>query len=319
MLPSFHLRNLFQIVECRHARPVQSAPSHRPGDARAMPPQPETSGDTRIAEWAAANGHVGSPAGFSARLNGRQVASELLEIFRETPEFGRSLAFRIAPFLDERSSGSLRLIAGGGEAAVFGDEEGQQVVKLFGPPGKAGFGWVVGQDLEGRWHLRAGSLTEALMRFHWFEDCFPSGLELDQIGDQGQFLALRQPFILGHHPEERLLHDLTWHRGDFIATDVRSENALVSRSRRRTDAHRLHSRSDAGGGGSSVAFWVMAPGSWMIGWLQHGRKLCPRRLEPVIDLESKSSIHSDEESLPSLGTQRDVVWSEGGKVQIRVE
>lgn len=214
-----------------------------------MSPQPETSGDTRIADWAAANGHADSPAGFAARLHGRQVASELLEIFRETPEFGRSLAFRIEPFLDESASGEMHLIGGGGEAAVFYGELSQQVVKLLGPPGKAGFGWVVDQDLEGRWHLRAGSLTEALMRFHWFEDCFPSGLELDQIGAQGQFLALRQPFILGHHPEERLLRewmtaqgwtpwsppadlamlrDLTWHRGDFIATDIRPENALVS-------------------------------------------------------------------------------------------
>ncbi len=87
------------------------------------------------------------------------------------------------------------------------------------------------------------------MRFHWFEDCFHSGLELDQIGAQGRFLALRQPFILGRHPEERILHewmadqgwtrlsppadlvmlrDLTWRRGDCIATDVRPENALVS-------------------------------------------------------------------------------------------
>src|SRR5690606_20748045 len=84
-MPSFHLRNLVQVVECGHARSDQSTPSYSPGDARAMPPQPEAGSDSRIAHWAVASGRGGSPADFASCLDGRQVGAELLEIFRETP------------------------------------------------------------------------------------------------------------------------------------------------------------------------------------------------------------------------------------------
>lgn len=165
MTPSFHLRNLLQVVDFSHVSASQSTPGHRPGGLGTVPPQPTGSSDSRIAEWATANRQAGSAAGFAARLDGAQVGAELMEIFRETPEFGRSLATRMEPFLDESARGSLTLIGGGGEATVFYDESPQNVIKLFAPPGKARFGWVTDRDAEGRWSLRAGTLTEALIRF----------------------------------------------------------------------------------------------------------------------------------------------------------
>jgi hypothetical protein len=134
---------------------------------------------------------------------------------------------------------------------VFYDEPSQHVIKLFGPPGKAGFGWIVRRTRDGSWQLRAGTLADALLRFALLEELFPSGLELDQVGDEGSFLVLRQPFILGHHPDEPTLHawmsqqewtphepstsvamlrNLTWRRTGFVATDVRPENVLVTES-----------------------------------------------------------------------------------------
>lgn len=86
-------------------------------------------------------------------------------MFRETPEFGRSLAMRIDPFLDESKHGELRLIVGGGEAVVFYGERTQQVIKLLAPPCKAAFGWVMERGANGRWGIRAGTMAEALMRF----------------------------------------------------------------------------------------------------------------------------------------------------------
>lgn len=216
-----------------------------------MPPKPAAGCDPRITQWAAASGQAGSPSDFASRLDGAQVRAELVEIFRERPEFGRSLATRIDPFLDESKRGTLLLIGGGGEAVIFGDRDQQQVIKLFAPPCKAAFGWVMERGANGRWGIRGGAMAEALLRFAWFEECFQSGLELDQIGAGGEFLALRQPFILGEHPDELRLHawmhdhgwtpwapptDLamihrqTWRREDFIATDVRPENALVAES-----------------------------------------------------------------------------------------
>ena len=132
---------------------------------------------------------------------------------------------------------------------VFYDENTQQAIKLLAPPGKARFGWIKEKQTNGRWGIRGGSLAEALVRFAWFEECFCSGLELDQAGARGEFLALRQPFILGSHPDVSTLEawmndqgwarwqpptDLamiqtqTWRRDRFIATDVRPENALVA-------------------------------------------------------------------------------------------
>jgi hypothetical protein len=161
-----------------------------------------------VTRWAAESGQIGSASDFAARLDGPQVGAEILQIFRETPEFGRSLATRLDPFPDESSSGKLTLIGGGGEATVFYDDLAQHVIKLLAPPGKAAFGWVIESYGDQKpWKLRAGSLSEALVRFAWFEQSFESGLELDQVGSKGEFLVLKQPFILGHHPDEASLHE----------------------------------------------------------------------------------------------------------------
>jgi hypothetical protein len=129
-----------------------------------------------------------------------------MEIFRETPEFGRSLAMRLDSFLDEQTAGPLRLFAGGGEAVVFYEESTQFAIKLLAPPGKGAFGWVLDRDARQRWIIRGGGLAEALERFAWFEELFDSGLELDQIGSAGDFLVLKQPFIAGGHPDEPSLN-----------------------------------------------------------------------------------------------------------------
>ena len=83
---------------------------------------------------------VSSVENFRARLDSRQVEGELDAIFRESPEFGRNLAFRLEPFLGEETDGTLTLIVAGGEAAVFFDEDTQQVIKLSGPPARCNFG-----------------------------------------------------------------------------------------------------------------------------------------------------------------------------------
>ncbi len=44
---------------------------------------------------------------------------------------------------------------------VFGDPTNQQVIKLLGGAGKAGFGWTLDIDPEGLWILRPGGLAEA--------------------------------------------------------------------------------------------------------------------------------------------------------------
>lgn len=214
-----------------------------------MPPQPPGGRDSRVLTWAAESGAVRSPSGFAARLDGSQTAAEILNIFRETPEFGRSLATRIEPFLDESAEGSLRLIGGGGEATVWYDETNQSVIKLFAPPCKARFGWIMECDAAGQWSIRPGDLAESILRFALYEENFPSGLELDECGSAGEYLTLRQPFIAGHHPDIPTLHDWmhsqgwepcpltsdlpmlqnqTWQRGHTLATDVRPENALLS-------------------------------------------------------------------------------------------
>lgn len=134
---------------------------------------------------------VSSVENFRARLDSRQVEGELDAIFRESPEFGRNLAFRLEPFLGEETDGTLSL----------------------------------------------------------FEALFSSGITIDSIGKNDSFLLFRQPFIGGRHPTETELHDhmrdlgwaplnapcigdtlkkLTWQKGRFLATDVRSENAIVS-------------------------------------------------------------------------------------------
>lgn len=248
-LTSFHLRNVHEVLHSSHASPQEPTPHHLAGSGRARSSQPPSGRDARITQWAAASGQIGSPADFAARLDGAQVGAELLEIFRETPEFGRSLATRIEPFLDETVAGTLKLFGGGGEAIVFYDEARQLAIKLLAPPGKAGFGWMLGLNDKKRWAIRAGGLAEAVERFACFETLFPSGLDLDQVGSEGDFLVLRQPFIAGCHPDEAsldqwmtdqgwvrwspptdlaMIANLTWRRDEWIATDVRPENALLA-------------------------------------------------------------------------------------------
>ncbi len=161
------------------------------------------------------------------------------------------MALRLDPFLDERAEGKLGLIGGGGEATVFFDGANQQVIKLFAPPCKAAFGWIAEAGPGGQWQLRPGALDEALERFALFESLFSSGLEVETVGQSGDFLTLSQPFIAGGHPEASqldswmqahgwtrwqppatldMLRHLTWRRGPHLATDVRPENALVSAS-----------------------------------------------------------------------------------------
>lgn len=137
-LPSFHLRNVHQVLQSSHDHAFEPTKTVLGGHGGAVSSQPSASSDARIARWAAASGQVGSQSDFAARLDGAQVGAELMDIFRETPEFGRSLAARIDPFLNEASEGQLRLVGGGGEAIVFGDAALQFAVKLLAPPGKAG-------------------------------------------------------------------------------------------------------------------------------------------------------------------------------------
>jgi hypothetical protein len=217
-----------------------------------MSPQPSGSPDS---------GKPGSPlrnqipvvslADFRARLDTRQVESELDAIFRESPEFGRTLAHRLSPFLETRESGSLTLIGAGGEVAVFGDPANQQVLKLCGPPARCRFGWVIRRGPDGILTLAPGGLDEILDRLSLFEALFSSGISVDCIGENETFLAFRQPFILGRHPtmseldghmrslgwtphqepcSGETLERLTWKKGAHLATDVRPENALVAES-----------------------------------------------------------------------------------------
>jgi hypothetical protein len=99
-----------------------------------MPPEPAAGYLTRIAAWAQAAGRAASATDFAARLDGRQVAAELFEQFRASPEFGRDLSERLESFHDANSMGELNLIDAGGEATVFFDSEPQRVIKFFAPP-----------------------------------------------------------------------------------------------------------------------------------------------------------------------------------------
>jgi hypothetical protein len=100
-----------------------------------MPPQPSGSQDSgKPRSPLRDRSPIASIAEFRARLDTRQVEGELDAIFRESPEFGRNLAHRLAPFLETEESGNLTLIGAGGEAAVFFDAVSQMVIKLSGPP-----------------------------------------------------------------------------------------------------------------------------------------------------------------------------------------
>ena len=54
---------------------------------------------------------------------------------------------------------------GGGEATVWYDEPIQSVVKLFAPPCKARFGWIMECDALGHWSIRPGDLLGAIASF----------------------------------------------------------------------------------------------------------------------------------------------------------
>jgi hypothetical protein len=245
---SFSLKNLAARLDSAH-EPEEPAQGHRRGNARTNPSQPPSLGDSRITQWARAAGRCLEAGDFAETLDGGQVEGELSSIFRETPEFGRSLALRLADFHQSNSRGDLSLIGGGGEAVVFGDPANQQVIKLLGGAGKAGFGWTIDVDAEGLWILRPGGLAESLRRFALAEEHFPTGLDLHALAADGSFLLLQQPFILGENPTSPQLadwmhqrgwqlfvpptrHDMlanqTWRRGDVIATDVRPENAILA-------------------------------------------------------------------------------------------
>jgi hypothetical protein len=156
---------------------------------------------------------------------------------------------RLAGFHQPDSRGGLTLIGGGGEAVVFFDPEQQQVIKLLGGAGKAGFGWTLGRDSAGLWVLRSGGLARSLRRFALAEEHFPTGLDFHALGTGGGFLLLRQPFLVGENPTVRqldawmhrdgwhpespptrlgMLATLTWRRGNVVATDVRPENAILA-------------------------------------------------------------------------------------------
>jgi hypothetical protein len=217
-----------------------------------MPPQPSGSQDSgRPRSPLRDRCPTSSIESFRKRLDSLQVEGELDSIFRESPEFGRNLAHRLEPLFGENTRGNLTLIGAGGEAAVFFDETSQQVIKLSGPPARCAFGWIIRQDAEGRLSLSPGSLDEILDRLSLFEALFQSGISIGSIGENDAFLVLRQPFIGGRHPTEAELHahmralgwaplnapcigdtleKLTCSRGRYLATDVRSENAIVSES-----------------------------------------------------------------------------------------
>jgi len=147
--PEFTLKNLSRVLALEYGI-EESAQSHGRGSARTDSPQSRALRDSRIANWAGHSGRCADQREFGQKLAGRQVEAELNSIFRETPEFGRSLAGRIADFHDSRSEGPLTLLGGGGEAVVFFDSENQQVVKLLGIAGRAAFGWCICQDSSNR-------------------------------------------------------------------------------------------------------------------------------------------------------------------------
>ncbi len=247
---SFSLKNLAVLLDFGHAS-EEPAQGHGRGSPRTNPPQPPQGGVSRISQWASAAGRCLEAGDFAQSLDGGQVEGELSSIFRETPEFGRSLAVRLADFHQANSQGDLTLIGGGGEAVVFFDPANQQVIKLLGGAGKAGFGWTIDIDPEGLWILRPGGLAESLRRFALAEAHFPTGLDLHALGTDGSFLLLQQPFLVGENPSSAQLTDwmlqrgwqpflpptrldmlatLTWRRGNIIATDVRPENAILAES-----------------------------------------------------------------------------------------
>ncbi len=247
--PEFTLKNLPGVLGFPHASDEATMGLSGRG-AAADPPQPPSVSGSRIAQWSRACGRCLEKDAFAAQLAGGQVDTEIASIFRETPEFGRSIAERLADFHDIDSTGRLILIGAGGEAVVFYDTENQRVLKLLGLAGKAGFGWHVKQPaVGGAFSIRSGGLAESLERFWLAEREFPTGLDLEAVGTDADFIVLSQPFILGDHPaadalegrmrdhgwhkvelrsELNMLTTQSWQKGDCLATDVRPENAILA-------------------------------------------------------------------------------------------
>lgn len=93
----FRLKNIAALLESAH-KSEEPAQDHRRGSTRTNPSQPPPLGDSRITQWARAAGRCLEAGDFAQTLDGGQVEGELSDIFRETPEFGRSLALRLADF-----------------------------------------------------------------------------------------------------------------------------------------------------------------------------------------------------------------------------
>jgi hypothetical protein len=242
--PPFLLRNAPEVLGLPHVGSKKSTLGFGSGNARAVPPEPAAGYVARCLAWAQGNGRCATKTAFASRLDGRQISAELFD-----HGIDRSLIDRLKPFLNFNASGDLYLIDAGGEAVVFGDSKTQRVIKLFAPPNEGRFGWVLDRTANGRWSVRGGSLDEALMRFLWFEVNFASGLELDTIGAEADFLTLSQPFLVGRRPcedeleewmlasgwetwapptDQALVGNLTWRRGSYVATDVVPRNAIVA-------------------------------------------------------------------------------------------
>ena len=135
-----------------------------------MSPQPPRSPDSGKPGSPLRNQtRIASLADFCSRLDTRQVEGELDAIFRESPEFGRTLALRLLPFLESHQDGPLTLIGAGGEVAVFFDPATQQVIKLCGPPARCRFGWLIRREPGGMLTLAPGGTDEILDRLALFE------------------------------------------------------------------------------------------------------------------------------------------------------
>jgi hypothetical protein len=125
--PEFTLKNLPAVLGFPRAT-EEATMGLSGGSAAADPQQPPSVSGSRIAQWSRACGRCLEKDAFAAQLAGAQVDTEIASIFRETPEFGRSIAERVADFHDIDSAGRLTLIGAGGEAVVFYDDANQRVL-----------------------------------------------------------------------------------------------------------------------------------------------------------------------------------------------
>jgi len=89
--------------------------------------------------------------------------------------------------------GSLTLIGAGGEAAVFFDEDTQQVIKLSGHPARCNFGWVIRRSPEGILTLAPDNLDEILDRLSLFEALLSSGISTPSVSSSPETLAFESP------------------------------------------------------------------------------------------------------------------------------